>query len=96
MKALPKRKGNFTVSHSPLSSFRASMKALPKRKGNLRIHALLARSPGLNESPSEKEGKLGTESGRAVNGSVASMKALPKRKGNDWGGYHQGWRSQPQ
>ena len=40
------------------ASLAASMKALPKRKGNIRTsrRTRLIR-PGLNESPSEKEGK---------------------------------------
>ena len=36
---------------------------------------------GLNESPSEKEGKLGSNA-FVGNPNRASMKALPKRKGN--------------
>ena len=57
MKALPKRKGNgrlLTLQHhiDP-----ASMKALPKRKGNLKLSHDASDDKGLNESPSEKEGK---------------------------------------
>ena len=37
---------------------------------------------GLNESPSEKEGKYLTRIGTAMNDSSASMKVPPKRKGN--------------
>ena len=58
MKALPKRKGN-TISLVELDtdSF-ASMKALPKRKGKFWLLKMYrAFAPGLNESPSEKEGK---------------------------------------
>ena len=36
---------------------------------------------GLNESPSQKEGKFAELMG-ALEGYLASMKALPKRKGN--------------
>ena len=36
---------------------------------------------GLNESPSEKEGKWGSVA-IAASSNMASMKALPKRKGN--------------
>ena len=44
-------------------------------------HAASPPLPGLNENPSEKEGK--NISRQAANvGDVASMKALPKRKGN--------------
>ena len=61
----------------------ASMKALPKRKGNSTNHP----HPGeptfrLNESPSEKEGKLATVFLLPCAQFLASMKALPKRKGN--------------
>ena len=35
------------------------MKALPKRKGNDALDTLSATEAGLNESPSEKEGKCG-------------------------------------
>ena len=58
MKALPKRKGNNDNSDSGNADCAASMKALPKRKGNKRhdsVDGLLL--DGLNESPSEKEGK---------------------------------------
>ena len=60
MKALPKRKGNdvcaMAVDGCCLGA--ASMKALPKRKGNLDAFLLKFENQGLNESPSEKEGKL--------------------------------------
>ena len=37
----------------------ASMKALPKRKGNFKLYAAqVSAMTGLNESPSEKEGKF--------------------------------------
>ena len=59
------------------------MKALPKRKGNLfRGNGRVVLNRGLNESPSEKEGKFGRERGREGGSPAASMKALPKRKGN--------------
>ena len=34
------------------------MKALPKRKGNANHASVRVRAVGLNEGPSEKEGKL--------------------------------------
>ena len=49
------------------------------------------RPSGLNESPSEKEGKFSRNWAKKMHRG-ASMKALPKRKGNadygkrDWGG----------
>ena len=61
------------------------MKAPPNRKGNHRC-STFATEPGhgLNESPSQKEGKY--EPLPAVQAtSQASMKALPKRKGNPRG-----------
>ena len=59
MKALPKRKGNhLKISCHPMQ-WRASMKALPKRKGNAAaLSARVNSVVGLNESPSEKEGKF--------------------------------------
>ena len=58
------------------------MKALPKRKGNQsRFRSRLDRRPGLNESPSEKEGKFQLSVSNRLR-LLASMKALPKRKGN--------------
>ena len=59
-----------------------SMKVPPKRKGN--GHALMGnlfQPAALNESPSEKEGKLDAGSGGAANPGP-SMKVPPKRKGN--------------
>ena len=38
---------------------------------------------GLNESPSEKEGKCRLTFGTVDTAAVASMKVPPKRKGND-------------
>ena len=38
--------------------------------------------PGLNESPSEKEGKFSEGGVLLVGDALASMKAPPKRKGN--------------
>ncbi|WP_419865836.1 hypothetical protein [Rothia mucilaginosa] len=62
----------------------ASMKALPKRQGNVILQGAVAYVLlwiGLNESPSEKEGKyIGQKMVYFISG--ASMKALPKRKGN--------------
>ena len=82
MKALPKRKGNFHTLHDAVIVHAASMKALPKRKGNhIRHRVPLSAITGLNESPSEKEGKCIMRKLKTVL-SDASMKALPKRKGN--------------
>ena len=36
----------------------ASMKVPPKRKGNAAVEELTVAAVGLNESPSQKEGKL--------------------------------------
>ena len=84
MKALPKRKGNCHRHQSITCLPLASMKALPKRKGNFK-KGIIQRSRrfGLNESPSQKEGKFGRLSSLTFWGLLASMKALPKRKGND-------------
>ena len=61
------------------------MKALPKRKGNIgAIGQLAAALLGLNESPSQKEGKY-PEAYPPRRNNRASMKALPKRKGNSVG-----------
>ena len=58
------------------------MKVPPKRKGNAITRAFdLAVLHGLNESPSEKEGKS-CANGRARTAQRASMKVPPKRKGN--------------
>ena len=58
MKVPPKRKGNPLVAASVAYHGLASMKVPPKRKGNVDSHFLLIRLiEGLNESPSEKEGK---------------------------------------
>ena len=57
------------------------MKALPKRKGNSYLGACPRSANGLNESPSEKEGKQPILADRKLKKN-ASMKALPKRKGN--------------
>ena len=60
----------------------ASMKALPRRKGNQQeFFPKPTDTAGLNESPSQKEGKFRLPFG-LVNPNSASMKALPKRKGN--------------
>ena len=60
MKALPKRKGNGSVVTLSVNLICASMKALPKRKGNA-MQGVTAgcNARGLNESPSQKEGKFG-------------------------------------
>ena len=58
------------------------MKVPPKRKGNVTIMGAVALGlVGLNESPSEKEGKLPQHRNRRP-GPEASMKVPPKRKGN--------------
>ena len=59
------------------------MKVPPKRKGNSVASWLSSGTlSGLNESPSEKEGKC-VRSTRAFRVRRASMKVPPKRKGND-------------
>ena len=59
MKVPPKRKGNPKLYVWRCQRWLASMKVPPKRKGNVPALAMPGRfSPGLNESPSEKEGKL--------------------------------------
>ena len=62
---------------------KASMKVPPKRKGNNQLggKTVLALS-GLNESPSEKEGKYSSNRSTKKN-RHASMKVPPKRKGNN-------------
>ena len=58
MKVPPKRKGNPNFSGFRFEEEQASMKVPPKRKGNRKIeHGYSPSSRGLNESPSEKEGK---------------------------------------
>ena len=58
------------------------MKVPPKRKGNALVAIWIGfLSVGLNESPSEKEGKLVLQLLRAAV-LLASMKVPPKRKGN--------------
>ena len=60
----------------------ASMKVPPKRKGNGRVFGgLQLKDSGLNESPSQKEGKF-FDSAKHVIKVDASMKVPPKRKGN--------------
>ena len=66
MKALPKRKGNAALkAFKEATQEAASMKALPKRKGNItvdtRVYDIYS---GLNESPSQKEGKYVAHSRR--------------------------------
>ena len=57
MKALPKRKGNLQLAAGLFDASTASMKALPKWKGNSNAYNKEHIMTGLNESPSEKEGK---------------------------------------
>ena len=59
MKAPPKRKGNWLSGLERGRPAVASMKAPPKRKGNFGQFAGRGGLGRLNESPSEKEGKLG-------------------------------------
>ena len=59
----------------------ASMKVPPKRKGNARLSLLAGTATGLNESPSEKEGKSDSRDIPSPR-FMASMKVPPKRKGN--------------
>ena len=59
MKVPPKRKGNADDVDEKNWLYNPSMKVPPKRKGNLTGLQFEARSlNALNESPSEKEGKL--------------------------------------
>ena len=63
---------------------RPSMKVPPKRKGNISSHAPpRLRFRTLNESPSEKEGKLTRIAWNAGAMRCPSMKVPPKRKGNE-------------
>ena len=83
MKVPPKRKGNHRrrASRRPRSPG-PSMKVPPKRKGNRgnpQPHGNNANA--LNESPSEKEGKL-CRANQQPRERVPSMKVPPKRKGN--------------
>ena len=64
----------------------ASMKVPPKRKGNVWRIDFLDGVISLNESPSEKEGKL-LNMARASSAALASMKVPPKRKGNSGGSF---------
>ena len=57
MKVPPKRKGNDETDYDALFSISASMKVPPKRKGNGAFYSQRGENAGLNESPSEKEGK---------------------------------------
>ena len=58
MKVPPKRKGNALGVFEQVALCQASMKVPPKRKGNIPAAEPVHWSPpGLNESPSEKEGK---------------------------------------
>jgi len=82
MKALHKGR-EIVESFSEAAGFRlASMKALPKRKGNS-TRPLMARrqSPRLDESPSQKEGKLFPGCFHLMR-TAASMKAPTKSMGN--------------
>ena len=58
------------------------MKVPPKRKGNLSDEQVARGESGLNESPSEKEGKSQTQQQHMPPPPHASMKVPPKRKGN--------------
>ena len=60
----------------------ASMKVPPKRKGNLADIRNGQKTLGLNESPSQKEGKFFNVLDSTQDGALASMKVPPKRKGN--------------
>ena len=81
MKVPPKRKGNWNFGPGEGNDSDASMKVPPKRKGNpSRISLALSLPCGLNESPSEKEGKAVADWFQLHNPD-ASMKVPPKRKG---------------
>ena len=82
MKALPRRKGNPKIQFEIQGLAVASMKALPRRKGNLKSRGRGRRPHGLNESPSQKEGKSPKMTRCNRPRKMASMKALPRRKGN--------------
>ena len=82
MKVPPKRKGNYPCKRSSRHGKNPSMKVPPKRKGNTHRRRSLASPPPLNESPSEKEGKLAAPSFAWDTWSFPSMKVPPKRKGN--------------
>ena len=69
MKVPPKRKGNSSARPGCQKAWWPSMKVPPKRKGNSRKHADPLATPALNESPSEKEGKLRNH---AESGNLAS------------------------
>ena len=57
MKVPPKRKGNPDMNASASTTEVASMKVPPKRKGNPPVTTTTTYVLGLNESPSQKEGK---------------------------------------
>ena len=57
MKVPPKRKGNERHLYGRVHVAVASMKVPPKRKGNTDEDRVTVYLAGLNESPSEKEGK---------------------------------------
>ena len=84
MKVPPKRKGNLIIFLLVDNLVLASMKVPPKRKGNVGTDSSnpYPASAGLNESPSEKEGKFERDVGAATENVIASMKVPPKRKGN--------------
>ena len=83
MKVPPKRKGNLSSASRAHPSSWASMKVPPKRKGNLWKPAFeLTLDRGLNESPSQKEGKWLPGFPSPFFLTLASMKVPPKRKGN--------------
>ena len=83
MKVPPKRKGNRFGANSFSNEWSASMKVPPKRKGNTGYDLRHGYTPmGLNESPSQKEGKCRRVFVCAGWCWCASMKVPPKRKGN--------------
>ena len=62
MKVPPKRKGNVHPNvFRTLAPGEPSMKVPPKRKGNHAAEPCHVEAGSLNESPSEKEGKLPAE-----------------------------------
>ena len=82
MKVPPKRKGNGVPKAVVARKLGASMKVPPKRKGNAHRPEEPDHGIGLNESPSEKEGKSLTNRRAIRSRHRASMKVPPKRKGN--------------
>ena len=85
MKVPPKRKGNPRISGGGGGMFKASMKVPPKRKGNKSFRsAQEILDLGLNESPSEKEGKSPTND--AIGYPVwPRLNESPSEKEGKWG-----------